>query len=117
MSTSPNPTPAATTPARAKFNESRLAQVLVAPIISEKATMASEKHNQVLFKVLRDATKPEIKAAVELMFKVDVESVQTVTQKGKVKKFGRSIGRRDHIKKAYVSLKKGHELNFSGEAA
>ena len=117
MSTSPNPTSAATTPARAKFNESRLAQVLVAPIISEKATMASEKHNQVLFKVLRDATKPEIKAAVELMFKVDVESVQTVTQKGKVKKFGRSIGRRDHVKKAYVSLKAGQELNFSGEGA
>ena len=117
MSTSPNPTPAATTPARAKFNESRLAQVLVAPIISEKATMASEKHNQVLFKVLRDATKPEIKAAVELMFKVDVESVQTVTQKGKVKKFGRSIGRRDHVKKAYVSLKAGQELNFLGEGA
>ena len=117
MSTSPNPTPAATTSARAKFNESRLAQVLVAPIISEKATMASEKHNQVLFKVLRDATKPEIKAAVELMFKVNVESVQTVTQKGKVKKFGRSIGRRDHVKKAYVSLKAGQELNFSGEGA
>ena len=117
MSTSPNPTPAATTPARAKFNESRLAQVLVSPIISEKATMASEKHHQVLFKVLRDATKPEIKAAVELMFKVDVESVQTVTQKGKVKKFGRSIGRRDHVKKAYVSLKAGQELNFSGEGA
>ena len=100
-----------------KFNEGRLAQVLVAPIVSEKATMLAEKRNQVLFKVLRDATKPEIKAAVELMFKVDVESVQTVTQKGKVKKFGRSIGSRDHVKKAYVSLKAGQELNFSGEAA
>ena len=100
-----------------KHNEGRLAQVLVAPIVSEKATMLAEKRNQVLFKVLRDATKPEIKAAVELMFKVEVESVQTVTQKGKVKKFGRSIGRRDHVKKAYVSLKAGQELNFSGEAA
>ncbi len=100
-----------------KFNEGRLAQVLVAPIMSEKATMIAEKQNQVLFSVLRDATKPEIKAAVELMFKVEVESVQTVTQKGKVKKFGRSIGRRDHVKKAYVSLKAGQELNFSGEAA
>ena len=100
-----------------KFNEGRLAQVLVAPIVSEKATMIAEKQNQVLFKVLRDATKPEIKAAVELMFKVEVESVQTVTQKGKVKRFGRSIGRRDHVKKAYVSLKPGQELNFSGEAA
>ena len=100
-----------------KFDEGRLAQVLVEPIVSEKATSVAEKHNQVLFKVLRDATKPEIKAAVELMFKVEVESVQTVNQRGKEKRFGRSTGRRDHIKKAYVSLKKGHELNFSGEAA
>lgn len=103
--------------AAVKHAENRLAQILIAPIVSEKATMASEKHNQVLFKVLRDATKPEIKAAVELMFKVEVESVQTVLQKGKVKKFGRSIGRRDHVKKAYVSLKAGQELNISGEAA
>ncbi len=102
---------------RPKHNADRLAQVLIAPIVSEKATMAAEKHNQVLFKVMRDATKPEIKAAVELMFKVDVESVSTVIQKGKVKRFGKSIGRRDHVKKAYVSLKKGQELNFSGEGA
>ena len=100
-----------------KFAEGRLATVLVAPIISEKATRIAEKQNQVLFKVLRSATKPEIKAAVELMFKVEVESVQTVNQKGKSKRFGRSIGRRDHVKKAYVSLKPGQELNFSGEAA
>jgi large subunit ribosomal protein L23 len=100
-----------------KYDENRLAQILLAPIISEKATAISEKNNQVLFKVLRDATKPEIKAAVELLFKVEVESVQTVLQKGKVKKFGRSIGRRDHVKKAYVSLKAGQELDFSGEAA
>ena len=100
-----------------KFDEGRLAQVLLAPIISEKATSAAEKNNQVLFKVLRDATKPEIKAAVELLFKVEVEKVSTVVQKGKVKRFGRSIGRRDHVKKAYVSLKAGQELNFSGESA
>jgi large subunit ribosomal protein L23 len=100
-----------------KFDAGRLAQVLVAPIISEKATRIGEKRNQVLFKVLRDATKPEIKAAVELMFKVEVEGVTTLVQKGKVKRFGRSIGRRDHVKKAYVSLKAGQELNFSGEAA
>jgi large subunit ribosomal protein L23 len=100
-----------------KFDEGRLAQVLVAPIVSEKATSAAEKNNQVLFKVLRDATKPEIKAAVELLFKVEVKSVQTTLQKGKVKRFGRSVGRRDHVKKAYVSLKEGQELNFSGEAA
>jgi large subunit ribosomal protein L23 len=100
-----------------KHDEGRLATVLVAPIISEKATRVAEKHNQVLFKVLKSATKPEIKAAVELMFKVEVESVQTVKQKGKVKRFGGRIGRRDHVKKAYVCLKPGQELNFSGEAA
>ena len=100
-----------------KFDEARLLKVLVAPIISEKATRAAEKSNQILFKVLRNASKPEIKAAVELMFKVEVESVQTVNQKGKVKRFGRSIGRRDHVKKAYVSLKAGQEINFTGEAA
>ena len=101
----------------AKFDEGRLAQVLVEPIVSEKATRVGEKHNQVLFKVLRNATKPEIKAAVELMFKVEVASVSTVNQKGKTKRFGRSVGRRDHVKKAYVALKPGQELNFSGEAA
>ena len=100
-----------------KLNEGRLAQVLVAPIVSEKGTMLAEKHNQVLFKVLRDATKPEIKAAVELMFKVVVESVRTVQHKGKVKRTGKTIGRRDHVKKAYVSLKAGQELNFVGEGA
>ncbi|WP_374674016.1 50S ribosomal protein L23 [Ideonella sp.] len=104
-------------PVPQKMNEGRLAQVLVAPIVSEKATQVAEKHNQVLFKVLRDATKPEIKAAVELLFKVEVEAVSVVNVKGKVKRFGRSIGRRDHVKKAYVSLKAGQELNFSGEAA
>jgi large subunit ribosomal protein L23 len=103
-------------PAERAFDEGRLAQVLVAPIISEKATQLGEKRNQVLFKVLRDATKPEIKAAVELMFKVEVASVTTSVQKGKVKRFGRSIGRRDHVKKAFVALKAGQELNFSGES-
>ena len=108
---------APTIPARSAHAEGRLAQILVAPIVSEKATMAAEKHNQVLFKVLRDATKPEIKAAVELMFKVSVDSVQTVQHKGKTKRFGKSTGRRDHVKKAYVCLAEGQELNFSGEAA
>ena len=102
---------------RSAHVESRLAQILIAPIISEKATMAAEKHNQVLFKVMRDATKPEIKAAVELMFKVTVDSVQTVQHKGKTKRFAKGVGRRDHVKKAYVCLAAGQELNFSGEGA
>ena len=98
-----------------KYDEGRLMQVLVAPIVSEKATQVAEKSNAVLFKVLRDATKPEIKAAVELMFKVEVQGVSVLNQKGKTKRFGRTIGRRDHVRKAYVTLKPGQELNFGGE--
>ena len=100
-----------------KFDEGRLAQVLIAPVVSEKATSVAEKHNQVMFRVLRDATKPEIKAAVELLFKVEVKNVRVANQKGKIKRFGGRIGRRDHAKKAYVVLKPGQELNLSGEAA
>ncbi len=104
-------------PNERKFDEGRLMQVLVAPIVSEKATAVAEKTNAVTFKVLQDATKPEIKAAVELMFKVEVKGVSVVNTKGKSKRFGRSMGRRDNIRKAYVILKAGQELNFSGEAA
>lgn len=99
-----------------KFDEGRLMQVLVAPIVSEKATMVAEKTNAVLFKVLRDATKPEIKAAVELMFKVEVAKVSVLNIKGKTKRFGKSVGRRDHVRKAYVSLKPGQEISMGGEA-
>jgi large subunit ribosomal protein L23 len=106
----------AKTPTKA-FDEGHLATVLLAPIISEKATRVGEQHNQVLFAVRRSATKPEIKAAVELMFKVEVASVRTAVQKGSVRRFGKTMGRRDHVKKAYVSLKPGQQLNFSGEAA
>lgn len=100
-----------------KFDEGRLMQVLVAPVVSEKATMVSEKSNVVTFKVLQGATKPEIKAAVELLFKVDVTGVSVVNIKGKTKRFGKTMGRRDNVRKAYVMLKPGQELNLSGEAA
>ena len=100
----------------AQFDEGRLMQVLVAPIVSEKATMVAENTNAVLFKVLRDATKPEIKAAVEMMFKVQVKGVSVLNQKGKSKRFGKTIGRRDHVRKAFVTLMPGQELNFGGEA-
>ena len=100
-----------------QFDEGRLMNVLIAPIVSEKATMVAEKSNVVTFKVLQDATKPEIKAAVELMFKVEVKSVNMVNTKGKTKRFGKSMGRRDNVRKAYVMLKPGQELNLSGEAA
>jgi len=99
-----------------QFDEGRLMQVLVAPIVSEKATMAAEKSNAVLFKVLQDATKPEIKAAVELLFNVKVSAVNVLNQKGKTKRFGKTVGRRDHVRKAYVTLLPGQELNFGGEA-
>ena len=100
-----------------KFDEGRLMQVLVGSVVSEKATAVAEKSNAVTFKVLRDATKPEIKAAVELMFKVEVKAVSVVNTKGKTKRFGRTVGRRDNVRKAYVTLKPGQELNLSGEAA
>ena len=99
------------------FDEGRLMQVLVAPIVSEKATMIADKTNAVTFKVLQDATKYEIKAAVQLMFKADVQSVAVLNIKGKTKRFGKSMGRRDNIRKAYVTLKPGQELNLGGESA
>ncbi len=95
------------------MNAERLMQILVAPIVSEKSTMVAEKNNQVAFRVLQDATKPEIKAAVELLFKVEVESVQVLNQAGKAKRFGRFNGRRRNVRKAYVCLKPGQEINFA----
>jgi large subunit ribosomal protein L23 len=100
-----------------KFDEGRLMAVLLSPIVSEKATLVGEKSNAVTFKVARDATKPEIKAAVELLFKVEVKGVSVLNVKGKTKRFAKTIGRRDHVRKAYVTLKAGQELNLSGEAA
>jgi large subunit ribosomal protein L23 len=94
------------------FSQERLLQVLLAPQVSEKATYVADKHEQVIFRVATDATKPEIKAAVELLFKVEVESVQTLNVKGKVKRFGKSTGQRKGWKKAFVSLMPGQELNF-----
>lgn len=100
-----------------QFNQERLMQVLLAPQISEKATMLAEKSNQVVFVVTPDATKPEIKAAVELLFKVQVSSVQVANAKGKVKRFGRTMGRRSNVRKAFVSLAAGQEINFAEGAA
>jgi len=96
--------------------QERLMQVLLAPVISEKSTYVADKHNQVIFRVVPDATKPEIKAAIELMFKVQVDSVQVVNVRGKGKRFGQSTGRRRHWKKAYVCLKEGQEIDFAEQA-
>ena len=94
------------------FNQERLLQVLVAPQISEKATYIADKNDQVVFIVAPDATKPEIKAAVELLFKVEVKSVQVANLKGKSKRFGRFMGCRSDVRKAFVCLKVGQEINF-----
>src|SRR4029079_13402139 len=98
-----------------KYNNERLMTVLLAPVVSEKGTYVADKHSQIIFRVAPDATKPEVKAAVELMFKVEVDSVQISNVKGKEKRFGRYIGRRRNWKKAYVSLKPGQEINFAAE--
>jgi len=104
----------AATPSPAQ--QERLMQLVLAPVISEKSTFVADKNNQVAFRVAADATKPEIKAAIELMFKGQVDSVQVVNVRGKGKRFGQSFGRRRHWKKAYVCLKEGQEINFAEQA-
>ena len=100
-------------------NEERLMTVLLAPVVSEKATQIADRYNQVVFRVRPDATKKDVKAAVELMWKekkLEVASVQIVNVRGKQKRFGAYNGRRRNWKKAYVSLKPGQEINFAQEA-
>ena len=94
-------------------SQERLLQVLLAPVVSEKSTYVADKHEQVIFRVASNASKPEIKAAVELLFKVQVDSVQVMNVKGKIKRFGRSLGQSRNWKKAYICLKPGQEINFA----
>ncbi|OGA20864.1 MAG: 50S ribosomal protein L23 [Betaproteobacteria bacterium RIFCSPLOWO2_02_FULL_67_26] len=96
--------------------QARLMQVILAPVISEKSTFVADKNRQVVFRVDSRATKPEIKAAVEFMFKVEVQSVTVTNVRGKEKRFGQFLGRRNHWKKAYVCLKPGQEINFAEQA-
>lgn len=100
---------------KANLSTERLLQVLLAPIVTEKATFVADKNQQIAFRVVPDATKPEIKAAVELLFKAEVESVQVLNTKGKQKRFGRFMGKRRSERKAYVSLKEGQEIDFAQE--
>jgi large subunit ribosomal protein L23 len=95
------------------ISQERLLQVILAPQITEKATRLADIHQQIAFKVRTDATKLEIKGAVELLFKVEVDAVSVINVKGKTKRFGRSMGSRQDWKKAYVSLKPGQEINFA----
>tara|TARA_A100001011_G_scaffold376370_1_gene438886 strand:+ start:816 stop:1115 length:300 start_codon:yes stop_codon:yes gene_type:complete len=95
----------------------KLYNILLSPVISEKSTLVGENHNQTIFKVHRDANKSQIKSAVELLFKVKVDSVQVLNSKGKKKRYGKTVGRRDHSKKAYICLADGEEINFGGGSA
>ncbi|MDO5687387.1 MAG: 50S ribosomal protein L23 [Neisseria sp.] len=99
------------------MNQERLMQVILGPVVSEKSNELSEKRGQIVLKVLPNANKKEIKAAVELLFEVEVASVTTALQKGKQKRFGRYVGRRNHVKKAYVSLVPGQDLDVEAAAA
>lgn len=97
-----------------KFEQQRLLKVLLSPHMTEKSTMVADKNRQYVFKVISDATKIEIKRAVELLFDVAVKAVNVCNIKGKQKRFAQRLGRRDDIRKAYVTLKDGYDINFMG---
>lgn len=96
------------------MNEERYYAIIRAPYVSEKSTIAADERNEYVFKVSSDATKPEIKQAVEKMFEVKVVKVSVLNVKGKVKRFGRITGSRKNWKKAYVTLQDGHDIEFIG---
>ena len=96
-----------------KYAAERLMNVVLAPVVSEKSTLVADKHRQYVFRVADDATKPEVKAAIELLFKTKVQDVTVSNVKGKAKRFGRFTGRRRSWKKAYVRLAAGQEINFA----
>jgi large subunit ribosomal protein L23 len=96
-----------------KYNIDQLMTVVLAPVVSEKSTFVADKNRQYVFRVADDATKPQIKAAVELMFKTKVDGVTVLNVKGKETRRGRSIGRRRNWRKAYVRLAEGQEINFA----
>ncbi len=98
------------------MNREQLMNVLIAPHVTEKTSMARQNHNQYTFRVRKDATKPDIKKAVELMFEVKVSAVQVVNEPGKTRRFGKTIGRTQDWKKAYVSLAKGQTIDYEARA-
>ncbi|MCP3663762.1 MAG: 50S ribosomal protein L23 [Gammaproteobacteria bacterium] len=98
------------------MNKERLMQVLLSPVVSEKSTIAAEASRQFVFRVASDATKPEIRKAVEMMFDVQVEQVRVVNTKGKAKRFGQKMGKRSDIRKAYVRLAPDNDIDFGAGA-
>jgi len=105
--------PQAAAPSVRRFAVDRLMNVVLAPVVSEKSTFVADKSRQYVFRVADGATKPQIKAAIELMFKTKVEGVTVLNVKGKERRFGRTIGRKRSWKKAYVRLAEGQEINFA----
>lgn len=99
--------------AGSKLSTDQLYQVLIAPIVTEKSTLAAENHDQVVFQVANNANRHDVKAAVEQAFEVEVESVKILNVKGKTKRFGRSLGKRNDRKKAYIRLKEGSDIDFA----
>jgi len=95
------------------MKQTDLMDVIDSPIISEKTTLVSNKGSQVVFKVRKTATKSQIKRAVEYSFNVQVDSVQVLNVKGKIKRFGRRLGVRQDWKKAYIKLKPGFGIDLS----
>ena len=98
------------------MKKEQLMNVLMAPHVTEKTSLAMQNHNQYTFRVRRDATKTDIKKAVELMFEVKVAGVQVVNEPGKTRRFGRHAGRTQDWKKAYVSLAEGQSIDYEARA-
>jgi len=98
------------------MNREQLMSVLIAPHVTEKSSLAMQNHNQYTFRVRRDATKTDIRRAVELMFEVKVTGVQVVNEPGKARRFGRTVGRTQDWKKAYVSLASGQTIDYEARA-
>ena len=96
-----------------KYDIEQLMNVVLAPVVSEKSTFVADKNRQYVFRVADHATKPQIKAAIELMFKTKVDGVTVLNVRGKERRFGRVIGRKRSWKKAYVRLAEGQEINFA----
>ena len=96
------------------MNNERLSRILISPVVSEKSTRVADQSKQMVFKVLPGASKPEIRRAVEKMFDVTVTRVQVSNVKGKIKRFGQTMGRRSNWKKAYVTLAEGSDIDFVG---
>ena len=96
-----------------KYNIDQLMNIVLAPVVSEKSTFVADRNRQYVFRVADDATKPQIKAAVELMFKTKVDGVTVLNVRGKERRFGRLMGRKRNWKKAYVRLAEGQEINFA----